>query len=142
MDKWDERWMKMAAEVATWSKDPSTQVGAIIANGKDFIMLGYNGFPPGVQDTEARLNDRNQKYPRIVHAEVNAIIRARQDVRGYTLYTYPFAPCSACTGIVIAAGISRVVAPVLSDDLRKRWGDSILIGEEMFKEAGVSFETF
>jgi dCMP deaminase len=140
MNKWDERWMSLAKEVSTWSKDPSTQVGAIIADDKRFIMLGYNGFPEGVEDTEERLKDRSFKYPRIVHGEVNAIVKAARDLRGFTLYTWPFAPCSSCAGITIQSGIRRVVAPKLSDELALRWGDSLKISREMFEEAGVKFE--
>ena len=29
MKKWDIRYMKLAQEVSTWSKDPSSQIGAV-----------------------------------------------------------------------------------------------------------------
>jgi dCMP deaminase len=140
LDKWDERWMNLAKEVSTWSKDPSTKVGAIIANGKEFIMLGYNGFPNGIEDDEARLSDRSKKYPRVIHAEPNAIIKAKRDLSGASIYTYPFAPCSTCAALIINSGIVRAVAPILPDNLKERWGDSLIISREMFEEAGVKFE--
>ena len=34
---WDKRFLKVAAEVATWSKDPSTKVGAIAVKDKKVI---------------------------------------------------------------------------------------------------------
>jgi dCMP deaminase len=140
MNKWDARFIELAKHISTWSKDPSTQVGTIIADGKRFIMLGYNGFPEGVEDTEERLNDRSLKYPRMVHGEVNAIVKAARDLRGFTLYNYPLAPCSSCAGLIIQSGIRRVVSPKLSDELAVRWGEGLKVGKEMFEEAGVKFE--
>jgi len=46
LDKWDERYLALAAEVATWSKDPSTQVGAVtVGSKKEVLSQGFNGFP-------------------------------------------------------------------------------------------------
>jgi len=73
--KWDNRFMTMAELISAWSKDPSSQIGAVIVNDERRILAtGYNGFPRGIKDTEERLNDRDEKYPRIVHAEMNALI--------------------------------------------------------------------
>ena len=48
-DKWDRRFLKIAREGATWSKDPSTQVGAVIVDqDQRVVSLGYNGPPRGV----------------------------------------------------------------------------------------------
>ena len=57
LDKWDRRFLGLAAHVAEWSKDPSTQVGAVVANGKKVVSLGFNGFPQGMSD-DHRLHDR------------------------------------------------------------------------------------
>lgn len=44
--EWDRRFLKIAREVATWSKDPSTQVGAVIVDpDQRVVSLGYNGPP-------------------------------------------------------------------------------------------------
>ena len=74
LDKWDQRFMDLANFVAAWSKDPSTQVGAVIANPhtKRVVSMGYNGFPSGVGDHDHRLENREIKYEMIVHAETNA----------------------------------------------------------------------
>ena len=55
--------MDLAREVATWSKDPSTNCGAVYV-GEDGQVLsqGYNGFPRNMDDGEELYNDRESKY--------------------------------------------------------------------------------
>lgn len=56
INKWDRRYMEMAYLVSTWSKDPSSKIGAVCVNRKGQILsTGYNGFPRGIKDTEERL---------------------------------------------------------------------------------------
>src|SRR6056300_417538 len=76
-NKWDQRFMQMAQMVSTWSKDPSSKIGAVAVNDeKRILATGYNGFPRGIADTEERLNNRDEKYPRIIHAEMNVLMNA------------------------------------------------------------------
>ena len=144
MTDWDRRFLDLARLVSTWSKDPSTQVGAVLVSGRR-EFLGYNGFPQGVLDTPERYADRGLKYKLIVHAEVNAILKAGEHARGGSLYVYPsFALppiCNECAKIAIQAGIWEVVglSPDLSDPRTKRWLESIEISRAMFKEAGVKW---
>ena len=75
--KWDRRFMDMAQLISTWSKDPSSQIGAVAVNDQRRVLAtGYNGFPRGIADTEDRLNNKDEKYPRIIHAEMNALMNA------------------------------------------------------------------
>ena len=74
---WHQRYIDLAKTTASWSKDPSRKIGAvIIGENNQIVSLGYNGFPRGIEDTEERLNDRETKYKYIVHAEMNAIYNA------------------------------------------------------------------
>ena len=50
MNKWDTRFLKLAKEIATWSKVPSTQVGAIGVKDRRILATGYNGFPKGIEE--------------------------------------------------------------------------------------------
>ena len=134
LKKWDLRFLEMARNAASWSKDPSTKVGAIIVDDdKRVISVGYNGFPKGVRDDE-RLDDRQEKYKIIVHAEVNAILFAKNSLESTILYTYPFMPCSRCAGLVIQSGIKRVVS---YKNTNPRWEKDFNISRQMFQEAGV-----
>jgi len=131
---WDSRFLETARLVSTWSKDPSTKVGAVITHGKFVVSLGFNGFPKGVADLSERLENREVKYKMVIHAELNAILTARQRLEGCTLYVWPFMPCSQCGSAVIQSGIKRVVAPKIDNE---RWTESFALTTQMFSEAGL-----
>jgi len=135
---WPHRFIRLAEHVAQWSKDPSTKVGAVIIRpDKKVAGLGYNGFPRGIADIN--LDDRNHKYPRMVHAEVNAILNAHGSVQGCSLFTWPLPPCDRCATFIIQAGIISVASPKSSEDVENRWAKSLGIAHELLKEAGVTF---
>jgi len=141
-DKWHHRFLSLAAQVATWSKDPSTRTGAVIVRpDRTVASLGYNGFPRGVADTNRRLMDRPTKYAFVVHAELNAILAAHGPVEGCTIYVHPWPPCSDCAGAIIQAGIKHVVSVEPTAEQQERWGDSFKHMEAMFREAGVRLDT-
>src|ERR1035437_2012178 len=96
MADWDARFLELARLVSSWSKDPSTQVSAVITRGKFVVSLGFNGHAKGVTDSPGRVENREVKYRTIIHAEINAILTAKQDLEGCTIYLWPFMPCSQC----------------------------------------------
>lgn len=131
---WDIKFLKLAKTISEFSKDPSTKVGAVIANSKnEIISTGYNGFPRKIKDDE-RLLDRHTKYPIIIHAEINSLIFAKTDLTGCTIYTYPFQPCSSCCGAIIQSGITRVVSV---ENTNPRWRDNFRLSTDLFWEAEV-----
>jgi len=134
--------MFLAKVYASWSKDPSSQVGAVVARGKYTISSGYNGFPPGVDDSEERLNNRDLKYPIIRHAEENCILNAAKEgirLAGSTIYSYPFPPCAdRCAGMIISVGIKRVVYEIGGDPERAdEWRRRAKLSFDQFKEVGI-----
>lgn len=131
---WDFRFLRLAREVSSWSKDPSTQVGAVIIDDNNRVVsIGYNGFPRSIEDDE-RLNNREEKYKIIVHAEMNALLFANRSLEKCTLYTYPFMPCPRCASMLIQSGISRVVSP---ENSHTGWEEDFKTSRQMFAEAGV-----
>jgi dCMP deaminase len=146
-EKWDLRFIEMARMVSTWSKDPSTQTGAVLVDDqRRVISVGYNGFAPGVEDKLERYQDRyNTKYKIILHCEENAIVFGDRDrVKGATLYTWPFMSCAKCAGLVIQAGIKTVVTKeaehvdlTLAND-PNRWEHQFVLARTQFEEAGVN----
>lgn len=143
--KWDRRFMEMAEVISGWSKDPSSKIGAVVVNAERRILAtGYNGFPRGIEDSDERLNNRDEKYPRIIHAEMNALMNALYNgvtVKDATLYVYGLPVCPACTKCVIQAGIKRVVMPTAKTD-KGNW-EEVWYNESlpMYKEAGVVVTT-
>lgn len=136
MNKWEKRFIQMAELVASWSKDPSTQCGCVISKGNRSISSGYNGYPIGVEDTIK--DPREIKYEKTVHAEINAILFAKQDLTGCTLYVTPLPPCARCAAVIIQSGIKKVICTVKTKgDSVKKWEDSGYIAQQMFDEAGV-----
>ena len=112
LDKWDERYLSLAAEVATWSKDPSTQVGAVtVGSKKEVLSQGFNGFPRGIHDTDERYNDRETKYKFVVHAEMNAIYNA----------TYSGASLDGATLMYMGCQSAQNVPRALSKSVLKKW---------------------
>lgn len=135
MDKWDYRFIKAAEHFASWSKDPSTQVGAVIVRpDRTIASLGYNGFSRGVDDNPTRYTDRDFKYEAIVHGEMNAVLSAREPLKNCTIYTWPLPPCSRCAAMIIQTGITRVVAPI---NKNPRFSASCDLGKQLFAEAGI-----
>jgi len=133
-----QKWaVGMARHVAKLSKDPSTQVGAVIFDDKRrFVAAGYNGLPRGVEDKASRLENREVKYRLTQHAERNALAFATGNVEGGTIVvTHP--PCAQCAGAIIQAGIKHVCYPQPSEAMLKRWGEDFDWARIMFKEAGV-----
>ena len=139
--KWDTRFLGLAAHISAWSKDPSSQVGAVISDGNRIVSLGYNGFAAGVEDRRERLDDRDCKLNLTIHAEENAMIFAKRDLSGCTIYTtHP--PCPRCASKLIQEEFKRVVHIAPSDDFLSRWADDLKLSHEMYREAGVEVVSY
>jgi len=142
INKWYKRYLRLAAEVATWSKDPNTQVGAVVVGSKGQILSqGYNGFPRGISDSNKRLTDRDVKLSLIVHAEMNAIFNATYSgisLDGSTIFIHGLPACSECAKGIIQVGIKRVVVSKQCIEARPHWNDSWNKSKAMFAEAGVA----
>ena len=137
---WDDYYLDLAREISGRSKDPSTRVGAIIVRpDKTICSTGYNGFPAKMRDQESWYTNREEKYSRIIHGEINALVHSRERVDGYTLYTVPFACCDRCAVIMIEAGITTFVHPKLPEELRERWGESLKKTLQYYRECGVEY---
>lgn len=141
--KWDLRFLRIAREVSAWSYDPSTKCGAVIVDtANNIVATGYNGFPKNTSDSEELYGDRERKYQRIIHCEMNALLRARCDLTGHTLYTWPFISCDRCSVHVIQSGITRCVAPEPTPYVIERWGPAIAFSRSIFEEAGVALTIY
>ena len=104
---WDQYYMEIAKTVSSRSKDPVTQVGAVLVMENRIIGTGYNGFGPGQYECPL-LWERPHKYDYVVHAEANCLLHSVKAPKGATLYCTMF-PCKECAKLISSSGISRVV---------------------------------
>ena len=144
MNSWDKKYIRLAREVSSWSKDPSTQIGAVAVGEKGQLLAqGYNGFPRGIEDSEYRLNNREEKYKYVVHAEMNCIYNATYNgvsLNGSTIYIYGLPVCSECAKGLIQVGVKRVVSTPITDATPNKWVESTKLTKEIFEEAGVEYD--
>jgi dCMP deaminase len=105
---WDEYFMKLAEDVSSRSPDSNTKHGCVIVDASHKIVsTGYNGFPAGGNDDDLP-NTRPEKYDFIIHAEMNAILNARCDLRGCLMYITGL-PCKNCLKHIVGVGIKKLI---------------------------------
>lgn len=117
VSSWDDTFMDIAHVIKKRSKDPSTQVGACIVGSDNRILsVGYNGAPNGFDDNVFKwgkndVDELNNKYPYVVHAERNAVLNFRgilRDLNNSTVYVTLF-PCNECAKELAQVGVKEVV---------------------------------
>lgn len=120
------RYMRLAWFVAReFSKDPSTQVGAVLLEPTSYsvLALGYNGMPRGVDETRRERFDRPAKYLFFEHAERNAIFNAARfgtPLQG-CIAVVTLMPCMDCARALVQVGAAAVVT-MRFDEAHDRWG--------------------
>lgn len=141
INKWDLRFLDLAKEIATWSKDPSSQIGAIaVGKNRRILSTGYNGFPRGVEDSPSRYKNKETKYKFVVHAELNCVCNAGLNgvsLDGATLYVHGIPVCHECAKAVIQSGITNVI--MRHKPLDQKWIDSFGITKVLFNESYVEW---
>lgn len=138
---WAWRFLRLAQEVASWSKDPKGGVGAVLVDErKRVIGLGFNGFPDRIPDDPALLADPDEKLPRMIHAEMNAVLNATRSVHGSTLFT-TLTPCAECAKLLIQAGVAAVYRLPHPEHRHTRWSASFETARRILDQAGVPLLT-
>jgi len=106
----DARNFQIAMKAAALS-DYKTKHGALISKGHRVISLGVN------DAKKSRPKPQSRSLSLSLHAEMSAIIRARTDLRGATLYSARACssgaaiskPCTRCRAAILEADIRHVV---------------------------------
>jgi len=140
---WDEYFMCLAVITSKRSKDPSSQVGAVIVDcDHKVVSIGYNGMPRHIDDKDLSWNKNeglDNKYLYVCHAEFNAILNVRNgsSVKDCTIYVTLF-PCNECAKAMIQTGIKHVV--YLSD----KYSDRIetKASKKLLDLAGITYEQY
>jgi dCMP deaminase len=141
--KWDKRFVSLAREISTWSKDPSMKIGAVIVDDdRRILATGYNGFPKGIEDSPERYADKPTKYDHVIHAEMNAIYNATYNgtsLKDSTIYVWGLPVCNDCARGIIQVGIKRVVMAT-AGEIPEKWVAAYSKSLNLFVEAGVETE--
>ena len=144
VSKWDQRFLDLAEQIASWSKDPSRKIGAVAIGDKGQVLAqGYNGFPRGIDDSEYRYNEREEKYKYVVHAEMNCIYNAGWNgvsLNGSKFYVFGLPVCSECAKGLIQVGVKSILVKVPETDATPLiWKQHEKLSQELFLEAGVEY---
>jgi len=142
-NKWHKRYLSLAREISTWSKDPSRQIGAVAVSEKGRVLAtGYNGFPRAIRYFPYMYENRELKYKRVVHAEMNCIYNATYNgvcLDGSTLYVWGLPTCCECAKGVLQVGVRSVYWDT-DDNVPEQWLESLDETIDMFKEADVTID--
>ena len=131
MNKFDDKYIKMAEIWAGNSYCKRRQVGALLVKDRMIISDGYNGTPSGFENNCEDENGVTKPY--VLHAEANAIAKVAKSgnsSQDATLYVTA-APCIECSKLIIQAGFKRVV---YKDEYR------LMDGVELLRKAGIEVE--
>jgi dCMP deaminase len=140
--EWTDYFLNIAEQIKLKSKDPSTQIGAIIVgDDNEVISTGYNSFPRGLDDSVPERLERPEKYLWIEHAERNAIYNAARigvSVKGGSIYITCGLPCIDCARGIINSGIKTVYCKsICTTKNEEMWRENQRKSYEMLTECGV-----
>lgn len=105
INQFHKLFISVAIEVSKMSRCDNAKVGAVIVENNNIVSFGYNGTPCGY------CNDCEDSYgvtkKEVLHAESNAILKAKKDLSGCKLYT-TMSPCLDCCKLIKQSGIDHV----------------------------------
>jgi dCMP deaminase len=88
----------------------TVQIGAVIYRGNKVISVGFNKVK-----SHPKLANEDRFYS--LHAEMSAIINAKQELKGCSIYVYRefkeggyalAKPCNRCMATIIESGITKI----------------------------------
>jgi len=130
-----ENAMAIAYQIANRSEDPYKQVGCVAIDSEgSYVSNGYNGAPPGV---EINWEDRDGRRKYVVHAELNALLRAPRHSINTLVCT--MVPCTNCLITCAAHGVKKIIYDEFYSS--ETYG-SVQDTEKMAKEVGIELERF
>jgi dCMP deaminase len=134
----DAGYMQWAQLVSRRSRNSRLFVGAVVvgdgkaATGHDDLFVGRDG-----EDAPSR----GRPAEILLHAEQNSLRAAGDHAQGGTIYVWGAPVCARCAGLIIHAGIKRVVA--LDPETLPKGSPGYLpalIARSMLRDAGVRLD--
>lgn len=130
--------MVMACNLATYSRDPSSQTGAVIVSlAGEVIGTGYNDLSTGIDDIPENWQ-RPRKYKLVEHAERSALYQAARlgkQTLGAVMVS-PWIGCTDCDRGIVAAGVQEIVRIPINFGT-DHWSEDIALGDDIMRAAGV-----
>jgi len=116
----DTRYMLIAHTVALGSTCLRRKVGAVLLREGRIISTGYNGTPSGSPHCSSDTCGPGKSCTDTIHAEINAITRARE--QGDTLYCTD-QPCLPCIKAIVShnSNIRILYWRSYEDKVRDEW---------------------
>lgn len=139
MLEFHKRNMKFAEAQTIMSDDPSTKVGCVIMDGVNGTVMswGHNHIALGIPYTPDMLENREWKYPRVIHAEQHALAKIGFHTCKHPIMYVTHQPCERCAAQIIEAGVKEVYTHMPSGEILARW-PGMLVAQEMFREARIT----
>lgn len=113
----DNRFMSLAQKTAELSLELEYRFGAVITDGSQIVSIACNSNKTHPHIFWRNKYDHKYRFARL-HAEARAIIRAKTNLKGCTIYIYRARnlgdagnsfPCRQCFSMIEDVGIRRVV---------------------------------
>lgn len=136
--KWFRHWFEQAELTSSLSKCSRRKVGAVIvsSDNKHIVGVGYNGAPYGFDEGDSTscvdfcpraTEGGGTSYSNCVanHAEVNAILSSERYSLQDTIIYVNSAVCWDCAKVIVASGITVVIALVSENDAHREPEKSI-----------------
>jgi dCMP deaminase len=101
------KFFDLAKTLSKHSDHPQHKLGAVITRGNKVVSIGYN---------KNKTHTKSNHCWKRLHAEISAIIKARQDLTGCSIYIYRekkdgsfglARPCHTCMLAIKEAGITK-----------------------------------
>jgi dCMP deaminase len=140
---WDNYFLSIAFIVSARSRDQETKHGTVIVDKNNLILgTGYNSFIKGVDDTSLP-SFRPNKYPYIIHSELNAILNCKvipREVQGGGKAYVTGRCCNHCLQSLIQSGVNDIYiadrkGTALEDQNTKK------VFEKIIQQSGVNITT-
>jgi len=125
----DKSLLKLAATVSTHSTHHRAKIGAVIVKNGNVVSMGFN------KDSKTHpiiysVRSKKTHHIRSIHAEMSALIAARTDLTGATIYLYRekiddvthevvkgmSKPCEVCQELLRKAGVKKAVYTTDTDE--------------------------
>lgn len=140
LGKWELRMFYIARVYGSFSKDPSTKIGAVVQRpDKTTAGHGFNGLPRGVNDDH--MSDRDFKIMTVIHGEENAIVNSRDaTLENCRMFVWGLPCCAHCIGLAKQRGVVKISC--VSERERPDWKASFDAAATVARESGVDLEIF